>query len=96
MALIARLLGRKDPTLQLAALISSYPPYVPPVVNGPRELTDAEADLADLLRVRPVRLIRFGALLAAFGISLEAWLGFARALAGCVGALDGEAVAVDL
>ncbi len=73
MALIDKLLRRKGPAPRLAALISSYPPYVPPVVKAPRELTDAEAEanLADLLRVRPERLVRFGALLAEFGISLD-------------------------
>ena len=73
MALIDRLRRRKNATPGLAALISSYPPYVPPVVKSPHELTDveAEANLADLLRVRPERLVRFGALLAEFGISLD-------------------------
>lgn len=79
MALIERLLRRKDPTPRLAALISSYPPYVPPVVKAPLELTpaEAEANLADLLRVRPERLTRFGALLAEFGISLDEGLALA-------------------
>jgi hypothetical protein len=79
MALIDKLLRRKGPTPRLAGLISSYPPYVPPVVKAPRDLNvaEAEANLADLLRVRPERLARYDALLAEFGISLDEGLALA-------------------